>query len=91
MDKKGARLTNIMKETYRHEGIRGFYKGMGSPLSTVPIVNAVVFSSYELAKRAMGVVSESEFSFSQSIIAGAFAGFTNSFVVGPIELVKCRL
>lgn len=48
-------LRKIMNETYTNEGFRGFYKGMGSPLVTIPAVNSIVFASYELAKRAMGV------------------------------------
>jgi len=27
----------------------------------------------------------------QSLVAGSFGGFMNSFVLSPIELVKCRL
>ena len=38
-----------------HEGAKGFYKGMGSPLMTIPLVNSIVFASYESAKRMMGV------------------------------------
>ena len=38
-----------------HEGFKGFYKGMGSPLITIPVVNSIVFASYEFAKRMMGV------------------------------------
>ena len=67
------------------------YKGLGPPLTTVPIVNAIVMTSYEFCKRILGVKSEADFTFNQSICAGMFAGFVNSFVVSPIELVKCRL
>jgi solute carrier family 25 carnitine/acylcarnitine transporter 20/29 len=48
-------LRRIINETYSHEGFRGFYKGMGSPLMTIPLVNSIVFASYEFAKRLMGV------------------------------------
>jgi solute carrier family 25 carnitine/acylcarnitine transporter 20/29 len=48
-------LSKIFRETYVHEGLRGFYKGMGSPLITIPLVNSIVFASYELAKMGMGV------------------------------------
>jgi len=48
-------LRKIIMETYTHEGFRGFYKGMGSPLITIPVVNSIVFASYESAKRMMGV------------------------------------
>jgi Mitochondrial carrier protein len=84
-------LRKIIMETYTHEGFSGFYKGMGSPLITIPLVNSIVFASYEFAKRCMGVQHGEECTFNQSLIAGMFGGFMNSFVLSPIELVKCRL
>lgn len=57
-------LTSIIEETYKHEGFRGFYKGMGSPLMTIPLVNSIVFASYEFAKRLMGVQHGHECTFS---------------------------
>lgn len=68
-----------------------FYKGFGPPMVTVPLINSIVFSSYEFFKRQIGVKEEKDFTFKQALAAGAFAGFTNSFVLSPIELVKCRL
>jgi solute carrier family 25 (mitochondrial carnitine/acylcarnitine transporter), member 20/29 len=64
---------------------------MGSPLVTVPVINSIVFSSFELAKRMMGLGLNQESTFKQNLLAGMFAGFTNSFVLSPIELIKCRL
>ena len=64
---------------------------MGSPLVTVPLINSIVFSSFELAKRLMGVRIGEDSTFNINLIAGMFAGFTNSFVLSPIELIKCRL
>ena len=74
-----------------HEGILSVYKGLGPPLSTVPFVTAYVMVHYELAKVAFGVKSEKEFTFNQSLVAGAYAGFMNTLVVTPVELVKCKL
>ena len=56
-------LRKIIMETYHHEGARGFYKGMGSPLITIPLVNSIVFASYEFAKRMMGVQHGEECTF----------------------------
>ena len=64
---------------------------MGSPLFTVPLINSIVFASFEFAKRMMGLQIGQESTFNQNLVAGMFAGFTNSFVLTPIELVKCRL
>jgi len=62
---------------------------MAPPLMTVPLVNSIVFASYEFSKRMMHVKSEKDFTFTQALIAGCFAGLVNSIVVSPIELVKC--
>jgi hypothetical protein len=84
-------FTGVISQTYRHEGVLGFYKGMGPPLVTVPLINSIVFASYELCKRQLGVVSDEDFTFKQSMLSGMFAGLVNSVVLSPIELVKCRL
>lgn len=81
----------MMSHTLTKEGFRGFYKGMGPPFCTVPLINSIIFASYEFSKRLMGVRSEKDFTFNQAIVAGMFAGLVNSCVVSPIELVKCRL
>lgn len=48
-------------------------------------------SSYEFCKRILGVENENDFTFQQAMFSGMFAGFVNSFVISPVELVKCRL
>ena len=47
----------IIGQTYRFEGLSGFYKGVGPPLITVPLINSIVFASYEFCKRLLGVKS----------------------------------
>ena len=84
-------FTGIISQTFRNEGFLGFYKGMGPPLITVPLINSIVFASYEFCKRQLGVIDEKDFTFQQSMVSGMFAGLVNSFVLAPIELVKCRL
>jgi len=80
-------ITGIAKK----EGILAFYKGMESPLLTVPLVNALVFGSYELYKKIFHIKSTEEFSLFGGLCAGMFAGFVNCIIIGPIELAKCRL
>jgi len=52
-----------MTQTFKYEGVKGFYKGVGPPLVTVPLINSIVFASYEFCKRMIGVKSEEEFTF----------------------------
>ncbi|ETV87669.1 hypothetical protein H257_01162 [Aphanomyces astaci] len=86
---------DCVMQTVQKEGFWGLYKGMVSPMTTVPLVNAVVFSAYEHAKAFLltrrlndtsGVLTNHE-----AMMAGAWAGFVNSIVVTPVELVKCHL
>ena len=76
---------------YKNEGITGFYKGFGPPMVTVPLINSIVFSSYEFYKRLINVRNEKDLKWHQAMAAGMFSGFVNAFVLTPIELVKCRL
>ena len=84
-------MRQVIANTLKNEGVRGFYKGMAPPFFTVPIINSIIFASYEFSKRLMHVKSEKDFTFNQAILAGMFAGFVNSAAVSPIELIKCRL
>mmetsp|Transcript_11455 Transcript_11455/g.19376 ORF Transcript_11455/g.19376 Transcript_11455/m.19376 type:complete len:175 (+) Transcript_11455:67-591(+) len=89
--REAVRFTHLIRQTYKSEGVLGFYKGMGPPLVTVPLINSIVFASYEFCKRQLGVQSQEDFTFKQSMISGMFAGLVNSLILSPIELVKCRL
>lgn len=51
-------MINCMKDCYRFEGMRGLYKGMGFPLATVSLVNAVVFSTNEATKVYLGMTKD---------------------------------
>lgn len=45
--------TQCLKDTVRKEGFFALYKGMGGPMLTVPLVNAIVFAAYGQAKSVM--------------------------------------
>ena len=87
----GSHTMQVIKATFRNEGLFAFFKGMSSPITMIPFVNAVMFTSYEFCKKKMGVVSEEDLTFKQSLLAGAFAGLCNTPIVAASELVKCRM
>ena len=58
---------------------------------TTPLSNAVAFSAYEFAKRLLRHHSEEAFTTKQIMFCGAFAGFADSLLMAPIDLVKIRL
>ena len=63
MAPKGVKLTHMFMQTVSKEGALGFYKGMGPPFVTVPLINSIIFASYEFSKRLMHVSSEKDFTF----------------------------
>ncbi|CAD5222797.1 unnamed protein product [Bursaphelenchus okinawaensis] len=67
--------------------VRGLYKGMSSPLSSLTLVNAIVFGVH-------GTVAK-QFSDHQAIfthfVAGCSAGIAQAFVAAPTELLKLRV
>ena len=79
----------------RNKGFFGLYKGMASPLIGSMAENAVLFASYGYFKKqltaARGKEPGEELSIFDLSLAGAGAGFAVSFVLNPVELIKCRL
>ena len=80
-------MVECLMRTVRYDGIRGLYYGLSSPLSSVPMINAIIFGAYAHAKSFLGDTE----SLSNGLIAGAYAGFVNCIVACPTELVKCRM
>jgi solute carrier family 25 carnitine/acylcarnitine transporter 20/29 len=81
-----------MAATIQNEGFLGLYKGLSGPLITVPLINAIIFSTFEQAKRFLAQGnSPEELNLAEIALAGGYAGFCNSFIISPIELVKSRL
>lgn len=82
---------SCIKYTYHHEGVvKGFFQGIGSPLAGAALENATLFVSYNQCSKFLNHythVSE----LNNILISGAFAGSCASFVLTPVELVKCKL
>ena len=81
-----------VRNIYLHEGLGGYYKGASAPLVCVPLVNAIIFATYEVTKKALQIWQNKEqlglFDFG---VAGACAGVVSTTIVTPIELVKCKM
>lgn len=97
-------------------GITSLFRGIGPPLSSAAVVNAIIFSSYAASSRMWddyfhkphndsihGVISleggilidhapkETHKEVTKNFVCGSFAGLINSFILCPVEHVKCRL
>ncbi|CAL0313201.1 unnamed protein product [Lupinus luteus] len=82
---------DAVKQTVAAEGSRGLYKGMGAPLATVAVFNAVLFTVRGQLETLLRSHPGAPLTVSQQFVCGAGAGFAVSFLACPTELIKCRL
>lgn len=80
-------MRSCLIKTYRADGLRGFFFGISSPLTSIPVVNAVVFGAYGQANSMFSIES----SFWKGVISGSYAGLVNTLVVTPVELIKVKM
>lgn len=82
-----------IKYTWNKEGlVNGFYKGLKAPMMGAFMESAVLFLSYNSSTNCLSNLTNSskDLLWIQSL-SGGFAGFFASFVLTPVELIKCNL
>ena len=89
---KGA--TECFFRTLREEGLKGMYRGVGSPIAGAMAENATLFLAYGVAQRSVkehwgAQGEEGELSLAQLSLCGSFSGFAVAHVLSPVERVKC--
>lgn len=84
---------NVISSTFRNEGFfNGFYKGIRAPMIGACMENAVLFSAFQYGQEMVRKFTTLHPSSLLAVCAsGAFSGFAASFVLTPVELVKCKL
>lgn len=84
-----------LKDTITDEGLRGLYKGAVPAVMGQTAKTAIVFMSYGLCEELVCSLSGHsqlhELTLVHHASAGAMTGIVASFVLCPLELVKCRL
>lgn len=88
-DATGAIST--LTKTVSDEGILALYKGVTSPLVGMMFETAVLFVVYGQLKIMLQKDPNVPLTLKQYSIAGGLSGIATSFVLTPVELVKCRL
>jgi solute carrier family 25 carnitine/acylcarnitine transporter 20/29 len=88
MDYKGP--VDCFQKIVKQEGFSKLFSGMLPPLATSSIVNAIIFSTYGYLNKLLTVGDEKP-SISTIYISGCVAGFTQTFIACPCELVKIKL
>lgn len=77
---------DCFKKSIKSEGIIGLYRGLMSPVIGAAAENASLFLTYTAAKRMVN-----NDSLPASLFCGMISGAATSFVLTPIELVKCKM
>jgi hypothetical protein len=82
-------------KTLRKEGVHGLYRGMALPLAATVVETSTLFFANGYLKRMLSerghINPGDELPMDMVLLAGAGTGLVVSFVLTPIELVKCRL
>lgn len=83
----------VMLDILKKEGLfNGFYKGIRAPMIGACAESAVLFSAFQYGQEGLSRVTDlPPDSLVRVCVAGAFSGFAASFVLTPVELVKCKL
>jgi hypothetical protein len=83
------------QRTVRNEGVAGLYKGLSFPLFGTVLETATLFWSNGALRRALvergHLEPGADLPIPLVFLSGAGSGFFVSFVLTPLELVKCRL
>jgi hypothetical protein len=81
--------------TARNEGVRGFYAGIGAPMSGAAFENAFAFAAYGRAssfyRAQCGLGDAAPLPLTGVAFSGAISGFATATVLTPVELLKCRV
>ncbi|KAH9924364.1 mitochondrial carrier [Amylocystis lapponica] len=86
---------DCLAQTWRKEGVRGLYRGLPAPIVGAMAENASLFWTYTELQNAIrwatAPPASQDLSLRQLALAGAGAGSVTSFVLTPIELIKCKM
>ncbi|KAI8387043.1 mitochondrial carrier domain-containing protein [Blakeslea trispora] len=98
---------DCFRTTLKQEGLKGLFTGMSSPLVGSMVENAALFVGYRQVQRVIRDYSASaeekemyktmtedelpSLSINQLVLAGGASGAIASFVLTPVELIKCKL
>jgi len=85
---------DCFRQSIRHDGFRGLYRGVSAPFFGAAAETACLFWSYRLAQdflRSRVYFGADVLPLSGLVTAGALSGAVTSLILTPIELVKCRM
>ncbi|KAJ3312119.1 hypothetical protein HDV04_003373 [Boothiomyces sp. JEL0838] len=88
-------LFSCIRNIIKTEGFLGFYTGVSAPMVGSMAESAVLFLAYnqiqDIIKYANNMKEDEELATRQLCLAGGLSGAVVSYVLTPVELIKCRL
>jgi hypothetical protein len=80
-----------IKQIVKHDGLLGLFKGLPPPFFTIALNQAVRFTTFQTAIRAITDLPIDEASKVHLFMAGSIAGMATVPVSTPTDLLKIRL
>ena len=84
-------IGDCFAKTFRAEGVRGFYGGLGPTLLGIVPYAGVSFASFDLLKTYMPKDDEGHTPTKYKLVCGASAGFISQTVSYPVDTVRRRM
>jgi len=88
-------VVGMFTTTFRHEGVRGLYRGVSAPLTAVTPMFAVSFWGYDIGQRIVrwskGMHPAADLSLSDKCVAGGISAIPTTVLMAPSERIKCLL
>ncbi|KAJ6571735.1 mitochondrial carrier [Mycena capillaripes] len=88
---------DCLTKTWKNEGLRGLYRGLPAPVAGSMVETGALFLAYGYFQNLIRTYASypsapsSQLTIPQLGLAAAGAGFVTSFILTPIELVKCKM
>ncbi|XP_012602575.2 solute carrier family 25 member 47 [Microcebus murinus] len=88
-------IWHCVRDTYRQERVRGFYRGLSLPVCTVSLVSSVSFGTYRhclahICRLRYGS-AEAKPAKADITLSGCASGLVRVFLTSPTEVAKVRL
>ncbi|RPA91953.1 mitochondrial carrier [Choiromyces venosus 120613-1] len=88
---------DCFRQSLKQDGIRGLYRGISPPLVGAAAENSALFFSYNIAQNVVrksfysGLDKNDDLPIDALVFCGAASGAFTSFILTPIELIKCKM
>ncbi|KAG6827597.1 hypothetical protein H0H92_011170 [Tricholoma furcatifolium] len=86
---------DCLTQTWTEEGLRGLYRGLSVPMVGAMAQTAALFVTYsgfqDIIRSMTSRTRTEKLTIPELGLAAGAAGFASSFIITPIELVKCKL